>query len=126
MEHFITYATKANTEVANEFIKRLELVGIKTENYRVTEQCNYYKSVWDDEYVPTVIKKTRSRAGAPLKELTYKGNPVQCGNIYELRERGYSDAKIAEILLSSESTVTRRRKRHEKDGNFYANSRVRF
>lgn len=86
------------------------------------------ESSWDDAVFPQkpTLKKKGENVGCPQKEITYNGNPITCSSVYELREKGISDARIAELLDVSESTVTRRRKRHMKEGNFYASSKTRF
>lgn len=64
---------------------------------------------------------------AHTKQIEYKGNPVVCGAIYRLKEaKGFSDYAISTLLNVSESTVWRRRKKHIKNRDYYADSTTIF
>lgn len=119
---FLRTSRKDNLQ---DFIDRLHIVGIDTE---VSEQHGkyYIKSTWNEEEIPFKIGMKHKNCGAPKKQLTYNDKPVSCGTIYKLRENGYSDLSIAQLLNTSESTVARRRKQHTSDNEFYSDSQVIF
>ena len=60
------------------------------------------------------------------KKLFLDGKEADCGLIWKMRDEGISDAGIAAIFDISESTVTRRRKKHQADGDFYDGSTIIF
>lgn len=133
MRHKIIYAIKAyvddDAKAVQQFTDRLLLVGIQTSLIKSTEKYSYYESSWDDADVLEVpLKEHNARnAGAKPKELFYQDEPVSCGFIYLLRtQKHLSDAEIAFLFDVSESTISRRRKKHMESGDFCENSEVVF
>ncbi len=130
MKHSIIYVIKKEDVVfMQQFIERLQCVGVQTGKINDTEKYTYYESSWDDaDIFKAPVKEHNPRnAGAKPKEIKYKGNPVSCGFIYLLRTKKHlSDAEIGMLFDISESTVSRRRKKHMEEGNFYECSKVIF
>lgn len=130
MKHSIIYVIKKEDDVfMQEFIERLQCVEIQTRKINDTEKYTYYESSWDDvDIFKAPMKEHNPRnAGAKPKEIRYKDKPVSCGFIYLLRKQNHlSDAEIASLFDISESTISRRRRKHIENGNFYENSKVVF
>ena len=64
--------------------------------------------------------------GIQINHLKSEGK-LNYGTIYQLRNHKYlSDAEIGSLFDISESTVTRRRKKHISNGNFYDGSNIVF
>lgn len=73
------------------------------------------------------LKDTTKISGAPRKKFyTEDGETINCGMVHLLKQKGYSDAAVADMLGVSESTVIRRRKEHTERGEFYADSETAF
>lgn len=122
-----TYITNGEQSVIDKFVRRISAAGISTTIVGRSGKNTMLESRWDDAVIAHKISLSkRENIGCPPKELTYEGKPVTCASVYGLRSQGVSDARIAELLDVSESTITRRRKKHLKEGNFYANSKTRF
>lgn len=124
MRHRITYAVHVEDGSAMEqFSGRLSSAGVQTKHLKSSERYSYFESSWDDADMP----KARGSAGAKPKKLLYKGEPVTCGFIYTLRnEKHLSDAEIGLLFDISESTISRRRKKHLDNGSFYEGSSDTF
>lgn len=123
----LTYITNADQSIIEKFIKRTSAAGISTTIMNRSGKGTILEASWDDAVIAHKISLSKKEnIGCPPKELTYEGKPVTCASVYSLRNKGISDARIAELLDVSESTITRRRKRHMKEGNFHADSKTRF
>lgn len=122
MIHTIIFAANSNEDTLQQFQSRLLMAGIQTKHLQSDSKLNYFESTWDDANGP--VKKN---PGPQSKELTYNGESVTCGTIYQLRnKRNLSDAKIGALFGMSESTITRRRKKHTANGDFYDGSATVF
>ncbi len=131
MVHKITYAVNLNdTDVLQQFEYILSLVGIQTKQLKGSDnKYGYFEASWDDADNPNQdLRKSGSKnAGAKPKQLIYNGEPVTCGFIFQLRNmKNLSDAEIGLIFDISESTISRRRKKHSSEGSFYEGSNIIF
>ena len=122
MIHTIIFAANSNEDTLQQFQSRLLSAGIQTKHLQSDGKLNYFESSWDDADSP--VKKN---SGPQSKELTYNGEAVTCGTIYQLRnKKNLSDSRIGALFGISESTITRRRKKHVSDGDFYDGSTTVF
>lgn len=130
MLHKISYAVMSDdTDILQQFESRLAIVGIQVNLIKSSDRYSYFEASWDDADIPCQpFKNSRSRnAGAKPKQLIYNGSPVTCGFVFQLRNnKNLSDAEIGLIFDVSESTISRRRKKHLSDGNFYKDSSTIF
>ncbi len=127
MIHKLTYAVNSKDDnILRQFVDRLALTGIQTEQLKLSEKYTYFESVWNDDYIPKVYSN-KGNAGAKPKRIKYNGNSVTCGLVYLMKnEKGLSDAEIGLLLDVSESTISRRRKKHMESGCFYEGSTAIF
>ena len=103
-------------------LKVLLSAGVQTKHLQSDSKLNYFESSWDDADSPA-----KKNPGPPSKELKYNGEAVTCGTIYQLRnKKNLSDARIGALFDMSESTITRRRKKHIANGDFYDGSTIIF
>lgn len=112
-----------------QFIDRLQLLGIQTRRIKSSDKYSYFESSWNDTEIPesNMQKRNPRNAGAKLKELNYNGKSVLCGSVYLLKyQKKLSNAEIGQLLDVSESTISRRIKKHLSDGNFYEKSKAIF
>lgn len=122
MVHTIIFATNSNEDTLQQFQGRLSMSGVQTKHLQSDSKLNYFESTWDDADSPA-----KKNPGPPFKELKYNGESVTCGTIYQLRnKKNLSDAKIGALFGMSESTITRRRKKHIANGDFYDGSTTVF
>lgn len=130
MLHNLTYILNSeNQEILRLFEAKLSLVGIHTKHIKSSDRYHYFEASWDDtDILDRHLKNSRSQnAGAKPKQLLYNGNPATCGFIFQLRNiKNLSDAEIGMIFDVSESTISRRRKKHLSNGDFYENSNIIF
>ena len=127
MIHKIIFATNSDEDTLQQFQNMLLMVGIQINHLKSEGKLNYYESIWDDANSPKMASKGNVNSGAKPKQLIYNGEPVSCGTIYQPRNyKHLSDAEIGSLFDISESTVTRRRKKHISNGNFYDGSNIVF
>ena len=126
----ITYVINSNDmDILQQFTDRLALVGIQTKHIKSSDKYIYCESCWSDLDTPNLqSNKHNSRnPGAKPKQLIHNAKPVDCGFIYQLKySKNLSDAEIASLFDVSESTISRRRKKHLSDGTFYDGSDTIF
>lgn len=124
----LTLAVNSNDDILiQQFINRLLLVGIHSEQLKPSNKYCYLEITWNDSDTDLPLKHNTRNAGAKPKELHYNNSPVTCGLVYQLRNQKHlSDAQIGAMLDVSESTICRRRKKHISDGNFYEGSNTIF
>ncbi len=117
----ITCAINTNDEnLIQKFKKRMLTAKIQVSSLTAADsRYTYFMLEWDENI-------QNQKAGAKPKKLFLDGVEADCGLIWKLRHEGLSDAGIAEIFDIGESTVTRRRKRHEADGDFHDGSTIIF
>ena len=117
----VTCAINTNDEnIIQQFKNRMvsakiQVSALASANSRYT----YFMLEWNDN-----IQK--QKAGAKPKKLFLEGKEADCGIVWRLRNEGLSDASIAAAFDVSESTVTRHRKKHQTDGDFYDGSTIIF
>lgn len=123
MVQTITCAVNSNNSaVLQQFIKRLSISGIKAHQGQPSEKYTYLQLIWDDADIPR-----HKNAGAKPKKLQYEGKTATCAFVYWLRnEKKLSDAEIASLYDVSESTISRRRKKHMENGCFHEDSTAIF
>ena len=122
MVHTIIFAANSNEDTLQQFQSKLLSAGVQTKHLQSDSKLNYFESTWDDEDSPG-----KKNPGPPFKELKYNGEAVTCGTIYQLRnKKNLSDARIGALFGMSESTITRRRKKHISNGDFYDGSTTVF
>lgn len=110
-----------------KFMERLALAGVQTEEIESSGKYAYFESSWEDTEIPEQFLKNSRNAGAKMKQLEYKGKSVSCGSVWQLKYyKNFSNKKIGQLFDVSESTISRRIKRHSSNGNFYENSKVIF
>lgn len=110
-----------------KFMERLALAGVQTEEIESSGKYAYFESSWEDTEIPEQFLKNSRNAGAKMKQLEYKGKPVACASVYLLKkQKNLSNAQIGELFEVSESTISRRIKKHSADGNFHERSKVMF
>lgn len=130
MLHKISYAVMSDdTDILQQFESRLAIVGIQVKHLKSSDRYSYFEASWDDADNPIPPLKTSrsSNAGAKPKPLIYNGSPATCGFVFQLRnDKNLSDAEIGLIFDVSESTISRRRKKHLSEGTFYADSKIIF
>lgn len=129
MVHTVTCAIKSNDGlIVQQFVDRLAAVGIKAADQTPPDsKYTYFGLCWDDEDTQTASRhRAIHRAGAKPKKLLYDGEQATCGLVWRLRDGGMSDAAIGLVLDAAESTISRRRKKHMADGDFYFGSEVVF
>lgn len=127
MIHKIIFATNSDEDTLQQFQNRLFMVGLQTNRLKSEGKLNYFESVWDDADSIKLTSKGNKNVGAKPKQLTYNGESVTCGTIYQLRNyKHLSDAEIGSLFDISESTITRRRKKHISNGDFYDGSSIVF
>ena len=129
MVHTITCAIKSNDGlIVQQFVGRLAAVGIKAADQTPPDsKYTYFNLCWDDEDTQTASRhRATHRAGAKPKKLLHDGEQATCGLVWRLRDGGMSDAAIGLVLDAAESTISRRRKKHMADGDFYFGSEVVF
>lgn len=126
----IIYAIYPESEyTVQKFMDRLKIAGIYTNRIKSSGKYDYFESSWDDKEIPllSVQKGNCRNAGAKMKQLEYKDKPVTCGSVYFLKEqKNLSNEEIGELFQVSESTISRRIKKHSADGNFHENSKTIF
>lgn len=126
----IMYAIYPESEyTVQKFMDRLKIAGIYTNRIKSSDKYDYFESSWDDKEIPllSVQKGNCRNAGAKLKQLRYNGKAVPCGFVYLAKsQKKLSNAQIGELLGASESTISRRIKRHLEDGDFHEKSKVIF
>ena len=117
----VTCAINTNDEnIIQQFKNRMAQARIQVSDLPATNKMYaYFRLEWDDNI-------HRKKAGAKPKKLFIDGKEADCGIVWRLRNEGLSDAGIAEIFDIGESTVTRRRKKHQADGEFYDGSTIIF
>ena len=122
MVHTIVFATNSNEDILQQFQSRLLSAGVQTKHLQSDSKLYYFESTWDDADSPA-----KKNPGPPSKELKYNGESVTCGIIYQLRnKKNLSDSRIGALFGISESTITRRRKKHISAGDFYDGSTTVF
>lgn len=122
MVHTLIFAANSNEDTLQQFQNRLSTAGVQTKHLQSDGKLNYFESSWDD--ADSMAKKN---PGPPSKELKYNGESVTCGIIYQLRnKKNLSDSRIGSLFGISESTITRRRKKHISNGDFYDGSTTVF
>lgn len=130
MTQKIIYAVYPQSEYAVQgFMERLVLAGIQTEEIKSSGKYSYFESSWNDSYIPksNMQNKNLRNAGAKLKDLKYNGKSLSCGYVYLWKyQKHLSNLKIGQLFGVSESTISRRVKKHLKNGNFYEESKVIF
>lgn len=130
MIHTVTYILQSNNaDQLHQFESRLALVGIQINHIKSSDKYSYFEALWDDTDTPNIhIGGSRSKnAGPKPKQLTYNGSPATCGFVFQLRNgKNLSDAEIGLIFDVSESTISRRRKKHLAEGSFYEDSKIIF
>lgn len=127
MIHKIIFATNSDKDTLQQFQNRLLMVGVQTKHLKSETRFNYFESTWDDTVIPKLAFKGNTNAGAKPKQLIYNGESVTCSTIYQLRNyKHLSDAEIGSLFDISESTITRRRKKHISNGDFYDGSSIIF
>lgn len=117
----VTCAINTNDEnLIQQFKNRMSSARIQVSALKAADsRYTYFRLQWDDNI-------HRKKAGAKPKKLFLDGKEADCGLIWKMRDEGISDAGIAAIFDISESTVTRRRKKHQADGDFYDGSTIIF
>ena len=109
-----------------KFIDRIQIVGIQTKQIKSSESYVCFEATWDSS-VPGNATTNPRNAGAKLKQLRYNGKAVPCGSVYLAKsQKKLSNAQIGELFGVSESTISRRIKRHLEDGDFHEKSKVIF
>lgn len=128
MIHKLTCALNSNdTTLIQQFVERLLLIGINLEQLKSSDKYSYFEATWNDSDTNLPLKLNARNAGAKPKTLQFNNSPVTCSLVYQLREyKHLSDAKIAEMLDVSESTICRRRKKHSLNGSFHEGSKTIF
>lgn len=128
MTQRIRYIINPEDDSAMEqFIDRLQFLGMQTIKMKSFDKYRCFESTWDDTENPELLLKNSRNAGAKQKELNYNGKPVPCSSVFLLKyQKKLSNAKIGKLLNVSESTISRRIKKHSSDGNFHENSRTIF
>lgn len=129
MIHKVMFAVNPEDDSAVlKFLDRLLIAGIHTKQINCSDKYKCFESIWDDsDNLNFTMEKNSRNAGAKPKELKYNGKPVSCGSVYLLKKQKHlSDAELGELLDVSESTISRRIKKHLSDGNFFENSRTIF
>lgn len=110
-----------------KFMERLALAGVQTEEIESSGKYAYFESSWEDTEIPEQFLKNSRNAGAKMKQLRYNGKAVPCGAVYLAKsQKSLSNAQIGELFEVSESTISRRIKKHSADGNFHEGSKVMF
>ena len=126
----IIYAVYPESEWAMQnFIERMIFAGVQTKKIKSSDKYNFYESSWDDSEISklNMQKKNPRNAGAKQKELNYNGKPVLCSTVFLLKsQKKVSNTQIANLFDVSESTISRRIKKHTEDGNFHEKSKVIF
>ena len=108
------------------FVDRIQSAGIQTSQIKYNESYKCFEATWDSS-VPGNATTNPRNAGAKLKQLRYNGKAVPCGSVYLAKsQKNLSNAQIGELFQVSESTISRRSKRHSADGNFYEGSKTIF
>lgn len=117
----ITCVLNTNDEnIIQQFKNHMSSAKIQAYALTATNKMyTYFRLEWDDNI-------QRQKAGAKPKKLFLYGKEADCGLIWKMRDEGISDAGIAAVFDIGESTVTRRRKKHQTDGDFYAGSTIIF
>jgi hypothetical protein len=117
----VTCAINTNDEnIVQQFKNRMASAKIQVSALAASDsRYTYFRLEWNGEL-------HRNKAGAKPKKLFIDGKEADCGIVWRLRNEGLSDAGIAEIFDIGESTVTRRRKKHQADGEFYDGSTIIF
>lgn len=117
----VTCAINTNNEIIiQQFKQRMAAARIQADALPAADsRYTYFRLEWDDNI-------QRQKAGAKPKKLFLDGKEADCGLIWKMRDEGISDAGIAAVFDIGESTVTRRRKKHQTDGDFYAGSTIIF
>lgn len=129
MVHITTCAIKSKDKLTvQQFTERLKSAGIKAINQTPPDsKYTYLDLSWNDADIQTTLRQhNTNRAGAKPKKLLYDNKPVTCGLVWQLRDDGMSDAVIGSVLDASESTISRRRKKHMADGDFNKDSDIIF
>ena len=125
----LTCALNSNDDIIiQQFIDRLLLVGMHSNQLKPSDKYCYLEVSWDDSNAVLSAKNHNIRnAGAKPKILQHNGSPVTCGLVYQLRnQKHFSDAQIGSLLDVSESTICRRRKKHSLNNSFYEGSETIF
>lgn len=124
----LTCALNSNDDILiQQFTDRLLLIGIHSEKLKPSDKYCYFEITWDDSDTNLPLKHNIRNAGAKPKILQYNNSPVTCSLVYQLRENKHlSDAQIAALLDTSESTICRRRKKHFLNNSFYEGSKTIF
>lgn len=122
----ITCAIKSKDRmIIQQFMERLASARIKAiDRTAIGSPYTYFDLCWDDADASSAGVKCR--AGAKPRKLLYEGVPATCGLVWQMRSGGMSDAVIGQMLDTSESTISRRRKKHLADGDFCRDSKVIF
>ncbi len=108
------------------FVDRIQSAGIQTSQIKYNESYKCFEATWDSS-VPGNATTNPRNAGAKLKQLRYNGKAVPCGSVYLAKsQKKLSNAQIGELFGVSESTISRRIKRHLEDGDFHEKSKVIF
>lgn len=108
------------------FVDRIKSAGIQTSQTKYNESYKCFEATWDSSVSVNATTNPRN-AGAKLKQLRYNGKAVPCGSVYLAKsQKKLSNAQIGELFGVSESTISRRIKRHLEDGDFHERSKVIF
>ncbi len=108
------------------FVDRIQSAGIQTSQIKYNESYKCFEATWDSSVSGNATTNPRN-AGAKLKQLRYNGKTVPCGSVYLAKsQKKLSNAQIGELFGVSESTISRRIKRHSADGDFHERSKVIF
>ena len=108
------------------FVDRIQSAGIQTSQIKYKESYKCFEATWDSSVSGNATTNPRN-AGAKLKQLRYNGKTVPCGSVYLAKsQKKLSNAQIGELFGVSESTISRRIKRHSADGDFHERSKVIF
>ena len=83
-----------------QFIDRLQFLGIQTINMKSFDKYKCFESTWDDTENPELLLKNSRNAGAKQKELNYNGKPVPCSSVFLLKsQKKLSSTQIANYLM---------------------------
>ena len=109
-----------------KFIDRIQSAGIQTSQIKYSESYKCFEATWDSNISEQITTNPRN-AGAKQKQLRYNGKTVSCGSVYLVKsQKNLSNAQIGQLFQVSESTISRRIKKHTEDGNFHEKSKVIF
>ena len=127
MVHKLIFAVNSRDDsTVQNFVDRIQSAGIQISQIKYTESYKCFEATWDSNISGQITTNPRN-AGAKQKQLRYNGKTVSCGSVYLAKsQKNLSNAQIGELFQVSESTISRRIKRHSADGNFYEGSKTIF